>query len=74
MSRSQNITVKYARLGESVQEVVLEAGATTVADFREQYFNKETVKVKRSGQILDDDAELQNGDVLLIANKVEGGL
>lgn len=74
MSRSQNITVKYARLGETVQEVVLEAGATTVADFREQCFDGETVKVKRSGQILDDDAELQNGDVLLIANKVEGGL
>lgn len=65
------ITVTVAKMGDSPRTIALEEGMT-VADLREQG-NYSNVRFKRGGEVLDDDTELEDGDKLFIAAKVEGG-
>jgi molybdopterin converting factor small subunit len=67
------ITVKVARLGNTVQEVALNEGASvqdalTAADLA---VDGEDVRVNSSNSGLSD--ELSNGDIVTLVPKVKGG-
>ena len=72
-SRADFITVRFAKLGQSPEDVALAPDAT-VADFRDEKGLEDNVQIKRRGTVLDDDDVLADGDRLVLNPKrVTGG-
>ena len=69
------IKVSIARLGTSIQEVELDVGASAMDALRSAGYDMDAVNtIKRNGSIISLDAQLDNGDVLMVSvEKIKWG-
>jgi len=66
-------TIKIGKLpGGKLRELDLKSGSTVGHALQEAGLDSEGFEVRNNGELVDNNAQLQNGDTVILAKKIRG--